>query len=215
MRNSFSPGESHHERSTMASSTNQQYPDQGGRAPGRRWRRRKKRTRMVDKEVQTCPEIAPNFYNMLQENGPSECEGVVETQFHPNGHPDDEDWEDNRENDGEQEWWNEEEDWWSDERDRWHQNEPDASMELEMGDQTQNENSSRGPFAWLSNAWGSRVWGRPTQRANVVGGTEIRGKGGSIASGHSDPQDGHHVGGMGCAEQGKGKWQAKGSKGPQ
>ena len=31
----------------------------------------------------------------------------------------------------------------------------------------------------------------------------------------SDPQDGHHVGGMGCAEQGKGKLQVKGSNGAQ
>ena len=47
---------------------------------------------------------------MLQENGPSECEGDVETQFYPDGHPDDEDCEDDWENDWEQEWWKEEED---------------------------------------------------------------------------------------------------------
>ena len=46
---------------------------------------------------------------MLQENGPSECEGIVQTQYYPDGDPNEEDWDD----DWEQDWWEEEYGWWS------------------------------------------------------------------------------------------------------
>ena len=183
----------------MASLTDNHNPGEGGAATRRRRRRRKKNTRTV--ATQTCSEIAPNFYSVLQEKGPSECEGIVQTQYYPDGEPDEDGWED----DWEQEWWKEEYGWWS-------QGERDASMEFEMEDETNTTGSSRWPFGWLRDAWSSR---RTAQRNSMVGGEEECGKGGSSSSRHRDPQDGDDAGKLGRALHGKGEFQAKGSKSAQ
>ena len=117
------------------------------------------------------------------------------------------DWEDDwAERDWEDTW--EECEW--EEQSTW-----DASMEFEMGTEDEKTGSTHGPFAWLRAAWRSSFSRRPAQRNNMVGGEEECGKGGSSSSWHRSPQDGDDAGKLGRAMQGKGEFQAKGSKGAQ
>ena len=85
----------------MASRIDNHNTGEGGAANRRRRRRRKKSTRTVG--TQTCPSIAPNWYNVLDAdpNAPSEREGVVRVDYYPDGddpHMDD-DWEYEQEED--------------------------------------------------------------------------------------------------------------------
>ena len=131
-------------------------PESAGASPPEDARKEKKRTRAV--ETQTCAEIAPNFFDVLDPNAPSEFEGVVRMEFYP-GY----DYRDGDESASEKE-----DD--SCEVYRW-EDVPSARMEFGMRTQASrdhNEGSSWRAFAWLR--------AKVSRRDSMVGGEEKYGK---------------------------------------
>ena len=152
-----------------------------------------------------------DVHTMLQEQGPGRRDEVGGKQIYPEGHPNNEGWD--WTNEGEHEKRHQNDDWWPEEQ--WPQRQHDKGEPFKMGDQDCSARSSTEHFVRFSSSRSSRSWGRSTQGSNVVGSEETRGKRSSSHSGHSDPQNGHYAGGMGCAEPDQGKLEAQRSESAQ